>query len=125
MDDNGALTDKQLRVIPFLLEAPSIGEGCKQARVSKATVYGWLKQEAFKAELKRQREEIIKAGIDRLKAGLNKAIDSLLELVGSTNEGVRRMACKDILEFAFKGIEQDLEKRLEAAERALGIKSAI
>ena len=46
MDGNGTntLTDKQLRVIPFLLEAPSIEEGCKRARVAKATVYGWLKE---------------------------------------------------------------------------------
>jgi len=38
MNDNGALTDKQLRVIPFLLEAPSIEEGCKRAREGKEPV---------------------------------------------------------------------------------------
>jgi len=38
MDGNGALTDKQLRVIPFLLEAPSIGEGRNRARVGKESV---------------------------------------------------------------------------------------
>jgi len=38
MDGNGALTDRQRRVIPFLLEAPSIEEGCKRARVGKEPV---------------------------------------------------------------------------------------
>ncbi len=42
MNGNGtedkALTDRQLRTIPFLLAAPSIEEGCKRAKVSKEPV---------------------------------------------------------------------------------------
>jgi len=33
--ENKALTDKQLRTIPYLLAAPSIEKGCKRANVSK------------------------------------------------------------------------------------------
>ncbi|MGH7826449.1 MAG: IS630 transposase-related protein, partial [Candidatus Binatia bacterium] len=57
----GQLTDKQLRVIPFLLAASSIEEGCKRTKISKATIYGWLKEEPFRAELRRGREEITRA----------------------------------------------------------------
>ena len=34
MDGNGVLTDRQLRVIPFLLAASSIEEGYRRARIS-------------------------------------------------------------------------------------------
>ena len=53
MNGNGkaGLTEKQLRLIPFLLGAPSMEEACKQAKISKATVYGWLKEEAFREEV--------------------------------------------------------------------------
>jgi hypothetical protein len=59
---NGNLADKQLRVIPFLLAAASIEEGCKQAGVGKATVYGWLKQDAFREKLNRRRKEMVELG---------------------------------------------------------------
>lgn len=72
MNDNGiennALRDKQLRVIPFLLQAPSVEEGCKRAKVGKVTVYAWLKQEAFREELRRQREEVVRGALETLKA---------------------------------------------------------
>jgi len=48
MDGNEELSERQLRVIPFLLGAPSVEEGCKRARVSKAAVYEWLKEETFR-----------------------------------------------------------------------------
>ena len=36
------LTDKQLKVIPFLLAAPSIGESCKRARISAIPIHSGI-----------------------------------------------------------------------------------
>ena len=74
MNGNGkeALTERQLAVIPHLLASPSIKEGCRRAKVSKVTVYGWLKEEAFREELRRQREEVVKGALDTLKANTAK-----------------------------------------------------
>jgi hypothetical protein len=47
-----------------LLAAPSIEEGCKRAQVGKATIYGWLKEETFRDELKRQRDEVIERALE-------------------------------------------------------------
>jgi len=66
MDDNEKLSPRQIRVIPYLLVAPSIEEGCKRARISKAAVYEWLKDEAFRQELKRQRDAVIERALDSL-----------------------------------------------------------
>lgn len=120
MDGNGAnenLTDKQLRVIPFLLEAPSIEEGCKRAKVSKATVYTWLKEEAFREELRRQREEVVRGALETLKANTAKATETLVKLLDSDKEGIQARAAEDVIEFAQRAIEhEDLEKRVAELE---------
>lgn len=119
MDGNrkNSLTDKQLRVIPFLLEAPCIEEGCKQARVSKATVYAWLKEEAFREELRKQREEVVRGALETLKANTAKATETLVKLLDSDKEGIQARAAEDIIEFTQKAIElEDLERRIAAIE---------
>ena len=77
------LTAKQKRVIPYLLGAPSLEEGCKRAHVSKAAVYGWLKDETFRLELKRQRDAVIERALDNLKANISKATGTLVKHLNS------------------------------------------
>ncbi len=122
MDGNGkeTLTERQLRAIPFLLAAPSIEEGCKEARVGKATVYGWLKEEAFREELRRQREEVVRGALDTLKANVSKATETLVKLLDSEKEGIQARAAEDIIEFAQRAIEhEELEKRVGALEELM------
>lgn len=120
MNGNEGLTDRQLRVIPFLLEAPSIEEGCKGAKVSKTTVYGWLKEEAFREELRRQREEVVRGALETLKANTAKATETLVKLLDSDKEGIQARAAEDIIEFTQKAIEfEELERRIAAIEERL------
>lgn len=122
MDGNGkeTLTEKQLRAIPFLLAAPSIEEGCKRAKVSKATVYGWLKEEPFREELRKQREEVVRGALETLKANVGKATETLVKLLDSDKEGIRVRVAEDIIEFTQKAIElEELERRIAAIEERL------
>jgi hypothetical protein len=50
--DKQALTERQRRLIPFLLTSRSTEEACRRARINKSTVYEWMKDEAFRNELK-------------------------------------------------------------------------
>jgi Transposase len=88
MGANTALSARQLRVIPHLIAAPSIEEGCKRANVSKATVYAWLKEEAFSEELQRLRKELSRTALERMKAGIAKAPDTLLKHLDSAHENI-------------------------------------
>ena len=123
MDGNGVkeqLSDKQLRAIPFLLAAASIEEGCKQAKVGKATVYEWLKNETFRDELRRHREDIVTGALETLKANVSKATEALVGLLGSENESIRHRAARDVIEFVVKTTEnENLEERIEALEERL------
>ena len=120
MNDQDGLTDRQTRIIPYLLGTPSIEEGCKRARVSKVTVYSWLKDETFRTELKRQRDEVIERALDNLKANISKATETLVKLLDSEKETIQARAAEDIIEFTQKAIENDeLEKRIAALEARL------
>jgi hypothetical protein len=117
MDDNENLSARQLRVIPYLLGAPSVEEGCKRARVSKAAVYEWLKKETFRQELKRQRGAVIERSLDSLKANISKATETLVKLLDSDKEAIQARAAEDIIDFTQKAVEnEELEKRIVALE---------
>jgi AcrR family transcriptional regulator len=120
VNDPKTLTAKQARVIPYLLGAATLEKGCKRAGVSKVTVYEWLKQEVFRQELKRQRDELIERALDSLKANVTRATETLVKLLASKSEPIRARAAEDIIEFAQKAIEQEeLEKRIKALEEKL------
>ena len=107
-------------MIPYLLAAPSLEDGCKRARVSKVTVYAWLKQENFRQKLKHQQDEIIERALDILKVNISKATETLVKLLDSDKEGIQARAAEDIIEFAQKALEhEELEKRIEALEERL------
>jgi AcrR family transcriptional regulator len=125
MDGNEALTGRQLRVIPYLLGAPSVEEGCKRARVSKGAVYEWLKDEAFAAELRRQREQLTAIALDTLKASIAKATVTLVKHLDSAKESISMRAAENIIEFAQKAFEYEkLESRISELEERVERSSA-
>lgn len=104
-----------LRAIVHLVAAPSIEQGCKRARVSKAAVYEWLKDEAFRQELKRQRDAVIERALDSLKANMAKATETLVKHLDSEHENISIRAAESIIEFTQKALEhEELEKRIAA-----------
>ena len=114
------LTRKQTEAIPHLVGAKSLEEGRKKARIGKATLYAWLKDEGFRSELERQRRLIITDAIERLKAGITKAVDGLIELSEDKEKGIRLRACEKVLDFFVKTKEIDeIEKRLERIENII------
>src|SRR5262245_45370116 len=114
------LTDKQLRVIPYLLTSASIEEGCKRARVGKATVYGWLKNDAFKEELYRRRKEVVDLAFETVKANVTKATETLVTHLDSEKETISIRAAEKIIGFAQRIVEtEELEQKIQALEEKL------
>jgi len=118
MNDSEALTPRQIRVIPYLLGAPSIEEGCKRARVSKTTVCQWLKEENFRKALKQRRDEMIGRALDSLKSNIAKATETLVKHLDSNKEAISIRAAENIIEFAQQAREhEELEGRIATLER--------
>ena len=111
------LTDRQLKAIPHLVSSPTYVEGCKEAGINKTTLYTWLKDDDFKAELGWQRDEIAAEAFGQLSQALSKAVETLAGLLDSKDDRLKRLAAKDIISVFVKHKEtEDFDKRLTAIE---------
>jgi hypothetical protein len=118
MKPNEKLTDRQLKTIPHILANSTIVRAAKEAEISITQLYAWLAEPEFKAELDRQRNEILEYAVNRLKSGMTKATDTLVALLDSETDAIRRGAANDIIGHVVKFKElQEIEARLETLER--------
>jgi hypothetical protein len=101
---NWSLTDRQLQVIPHLLAAASIKEASRTAKISKTIIYRWLKEARFRDELSMRQNDVYQSAVDRLKTGVNKAVEKLLTLLDSPTEETSRRAANDILTHALRAL---------------------
>ena len=113
------LKPRQVAAIAALLATGKIPDASTAAGVSTKTVYAWLRQDAFKAEL-RQAESDALRGLARRLAGLGEsAADALKDALDSEqNIGVRLRAADLVLSrgpalFELVNLVERLE-RLEA-----------
>ena len=114
------LTARQLKAIPHIVSSPTYTESCKKAKINKTTLYKWLKEPVFKAELDRQRDEIAAEAFGILSQGLTKAVEALVGLLDNKDNRLKRLAAKDVIDFIIRHKEnEDLDERLTAIERQL------
>ena len=120
MSEKGKLTTRQAKAIPVLLAARSYEAGCKKARVSKTTFYTWMQDEGFAAEFERQRNEIIEVAFGMIAQNIEKAVTTLVGLLDSKNERVKRLTANNIIGHFLKRKElKDLEERIQRIEERL------
>jgi predicted DNA-binding protein YlxM (UPF0122 family) len=118
MQEENKLTNRQLLVISHIVSSPSIEEASQKAKVSRGTIYKWLKNDDFCNELKSQRDKVINTALERLKGAITQAVEELIKLTSAQKEEVRRLACNDIITHVLKSIEiEDIEQRLDKIER--------
>jgi len=104
-----------------LLSSGSVDGAAELARVSRTTLFVWMKDPAFQDELSRARTAAFDGGLNTIKAGSEEAARVLLALLKSRNETTRRRAAETILAFALKIHEgRDVEERFVALEAAVG-----
>lgn len=112
-----ALTSRQLKAITCILENNSIEEAAKKARVSRSTLYNWLRDSQFKRRLDKEREVVFEEGLDALKAATAKAAKTLIELLDSKDRNTRRLTAKEVIHLAIKAVEiKELEERVTQIE---------
>ena len=114
------LTTRQAKAIPVLLASKSYEEGCKKARISKTTFYTWMQDEGFAAEFQRQRSEIVETAFDMIAQSVEKAVTTLVGLLDSKDERIKRLTANDIIGHFLKRRELvDLEQRIQRIEERL------
>lgn len=119
-DDESKLTARQAKFLPILLASPTYTAACRKGQISRDTLYEWLKEPAFKAELDRQRAELVAQGLALLSQSVVKAVETLAGLLDAGDDRLKRLAAKDILDQQAKYQELDeLTRRMEAIEERL------
>jgi hypothetical protein len=117
---NGQLTEKMQRLIPYIIGAHTVEEGCREAGISTVTYYEYLKDELFAKELKRARDNAVGSAMETLKNAATKAVNELVTLLDSKDENIRRRAAVDVLAFITKWREfNEIEDRLVQIERVI------
>jgi len=98
--------------------SPTYSEGCKKAKINRATLYKWLKIPAFKTKLDQQRDEIVAEAFGVLSQGLTKAVETLVGLLDNKDNRLKRLAAKDVIDFIIRHKEnEDLDERLKEVEK--------
>lgn len=114
------LTSTQLKSISYILESSSIEEAARKAKISRGTVYNWLKDNNFKKILERERDALFFESLSLLKQANIKAARTLIDLLESTDETTRRLAAKEILSVSLRITEiRDFEERISRIEEII------
>jgi hypothetical protein len=114
------LSRRQLKAIPFLIGSPTYTQGCEKAKINKTTLYKWLKNPEFRTELDRQRGEIVEAAFGMIAQNIEKAVSTLVGLLDTGDDRVKRLTANDIVNHFLKRRELvDLEERIERIEERL------
>ena len=115
------LTPRKRKAIVLLLQGNKISEVAEGVGVSDSTMFRWLKEEPFQAELRREELRVMDAVGWQLIAMSKQAVDALqdvLEEPSIRGASVKRLTAKSILELLLKWREQlDFDERLLKLER--------
>ncbi|MEW6714943.1 MAG: hypothetical protein AB1306_07640 [Nitrospirota bacterium] len=113
-----ALTERQHKAISAVLNSKNISEGVKAAKISRTQFYEFMKNPDFKAEFKRQRNELIDLALHELKISTAEAVGVLRKLLSAKNEGIQFKTATAIIENVLKSIQiENLEERLTKIEK--------
>ncbi len=123
-NENEHLTPRQLQVIPYILSCASYEEAARQADISPKQIFEWLKDPVFKQELKSQRSTMFCNSLSYLKAGMQKAAETLISLLDNEDPRIKLQASEKVLSLSFKAAElYDIEERLVYVEALVKKKS--
>lgn len=113
MARSGTLSPKKTKAIDCLLSAPNVTAAADCANVPRRTLYNWLADELFSAELEKAQRQRISTAARRLANGLDKAVTTALALAEtSEDEAVRLRAA-----LAIPGMMRELREHYDLSER--------
>lgn len=112
------LNHRQMAAIPVFIGCNTVEEAARETGVSRGTLHGWLKQDAFQKAVADARKQMLNKAMHKLVTVCMAAVVALEKLLSAESEAVRRAAANDILNHSLKYRElSELEDRLETVEK--------
>ena len=117
MKENANTDVRQERAIIALLATPTIGSAAKAAEISEVTLWRWMKESEFKANLRDARRAVVEGAIGRLENAATDAVDALHRNLTCGTPSVEVGAATVILDQAIRAVELfDVVERVERLE---------
>ena len=117
---NVELTAKQTVAMPYIAANPSMTEAAKAAGISRVTLYRWIQDPSFRAELERIRKDAVDLAYAELRGLALKSVTAIAELLEDPDPRVRTMAARTALYNVAKIEEvQQLRNRFDLLDRAI------
>ena len=124
--DGNCLTERQKQVLPYLVGSCSVEAACRNARISKETVYRWFRESPeFVQALKEQRRAVLNEAMDRLKGAADQAVAALLELLDSDQETIRERAAGRVLDYLLKPKEEIKDRGQAYVDWIMGVRERL
>ncbi len=121
MTDNGTLSPTQRRAISALLTERNTRDAARAAKVAERTLWRWLADPMFRAELTRQEGEVIDQATRSLLAMQGQALEVFDQVLTSATatDANRLRAAEGVLDYLLKLRElATLEERVRKLEEA-------
>ncbi len=114
------LTPRQIATLPYLVASPSLSEGARLADIGRATLYRWLRDDAFAEELERQRARAADLARSELQGLMLKSILVLAEALEDPNPAIRLRAARSTLHVGLRALDlKDVNQRLDGLDKAI------
>src|SRR5262245_7059339 len=108
------------RLLLALLAGRTPDEAASEAGISRATAWRCRQAPKFQQRLNRARQELFRAGLDRLTSGLTEAVDTLRRNLSCGVPAAENAAAARMLEVALRYQDaMDLANRVAALEEQL------
>lgn len=124
MANNGILTTAQKRAISALLTERNTRDAAAKAKVGERTIWRWLSDNTFRAELTRQEGELIDQAARRL-VGLQDGAIAVFDTIltsSTANDANKLRAAQAVLDYLLKLRELvTLEERIKRLEEAQNV----
>lgn len=120
----GGLTAKKRRAIPAIIESKSMEVAAKRADCDRSTLYRWLAEPDFQAELREVQDRAFSEALMRLQGTARAAVEVLIESLSAKSPTEKRLAAVQILEMTFKSLEiGEFSERLKDLEDRLSVRA--
>ena len=111
------LKEKHYKCIKFILEGRPYTEIAKLVPCARQTIYDWLENEAFKAELDKCRAEIYKQAQNKVLDKVNTYLDKVEEIAfTSESDSVRLNALQLLIERSLGKATTKIEQKVDKKE---------
>ena len=115
--NDSELKENQILAIEALMSSKTYTAAAALAGCSRVTLYRWMKTDLFKAELSKQKNELIERSSGKLAGALDQAVDVLIDLLEAKQPNVRRLAAGNLIDYCLKTSDiTDIERRIKALE---------